>query len=212
MKDSIYCPGQVANIFPYIDFVPEWFLLGGPADGDEAQVFHAKYPQAQAIGWEPNPALYDYQLEAGFPGILRKCALWSDTHDVGVGVLRLGESPDEQQRNRTSSLVRAYTHAGYQAELATLDQMERIHGPFLNAVLWLDIEGSELAALQGGTKLLARGTVRLINLEVFSDQEASLGSFLAIYGYYEAGRWGAQGDARNGGRSWWNAVYAKKGE
>lgn len=204
MTREVYEPGQVRNIFPYVPSGVRWFVIGGPADGDEAQVFKQEFPNVQAVGFEPNEQLLAVQREADFPGMLFPYALW---HEETTRTLII---PDPgRQGDRSASLVKFRTGAGYrevEVKTTTLDLSSAAIGPFRNCVLWLDIEGAELNALVGAHNLLASGQVSVINLEVFSDHEHPIRSYLSGHGYREVHRWGEQVN-RHTLRRWWNAVF-----
>ncbi len=78
----------------------------------------------------------------------------------------------------------------------TLDQLDRMYGRFKDAILWLDIEGMELRALQGAIGLLRRKAVRLINVEIRLDSEETVGAaikeLLTSQGFYEVFHWDRQ--------------------
>src|SRR5207244_11987481 len=59
-----------------------------------------------------------------------------------------------------------YTLSLHDALPISWDRLDGMCGPFDRAVLWLDVEGSELRALRGAARLLARGAVDLVNVEV----------------------------------------------
>lgn len=155
---EIYNPGQVSVLFKHITKDPGWFILGGPADGDEAQVFHAHYPTIQIIGIEPCKLMYDIQIQRGFPGTLLNVGL---SDQEGVGILR--------QNGRMSSMVRDTRGSEEEIPLTTLDALSEEHGPFTDAILWLDIEGMEYRALLGAKRLLHRKDIFLLNLEFMDD-------------------------------------------
>lgn len=60
-------------------------------------------------------------------------------------------------------------HEAYDVQCATLDTILGSYGPFGDAVLlWLDCEGSELAALRGGSEFLK--DVRWLNVELTGEE------------------------------------------
>lgn len=159
----IYNPGQVEVLFKYLEKPPNWFILGGPADGDEAQCFHAQYPTTNIIGLEPCTEFCKYQLRNRFPGILINSGL-SDTD----GTLSM------RHNGRMSSMVRDVQVGDIrQINVMTLDTLSSVYGPFTDAVLWLDIEGMEYQAMLGAVGLLASQSIELINLEFMEDVKTS---------------------------------------
>jgi hypothetical protein len=67
----------------------------------------------------------------------------------------------------------------YEVKTRTLDSLSEVYGPFEDAVLWVDIEGSELDALCGAFNLLKK--VRLINLEAYAHIQLPLINELLTY-------------------------------
>lgn len=191
-----YAHRQVENVFPYMDGVRQ-FLLAGPADGDEAQILHAKYPDVKIWGFEPNVRWLRHQLEIGFPGTLLNYALWHTP-----GILELQINPGENG-DRSASVCRQRSGSIQRVEARTLDDLSAEYGPFEDALLWLDIEGAELGALRGAANLLSR--VLVLNVEIFAD-ETGPGALLRAHGFSEVKRWG---EHRQHGRHWWNAVYRR---
>lgn len=180
----VYEPGQVRNIFPYLDFDPKWFILGGPADGNEAQLFKEKYQSVSVIGLEPNREAFRYQTEVGFPGVLLPYAI-GDYNGRGSFLpctIRGGGLRD---------------NGNYEVDVVTLDALHESHGPFEDAVLWLDIEGHEMEALRGADLLLREKRIRVMNLEIIENRRGittlfdSFASYLNDRGYEYAGHWNA---------------------
>lgn len=153
-----YNPGQFERVVPFLPEPPQWLILGGPADGDEAQTAARLFPGLRVLGVEPLRDACDWQAQNGWPGELLRAALWSTTGKVQIMHGR-GEN----------ALRQSYVTEGVGSEYVkavTLDQLDVDHGPFDKAVLWLDIEGAELEALRGGPRLLASGRVMLVNVEM----------------------------------------------
>lgn len=194
-----YMPGQVRNVFSCVDFVPSWFVVGGPADGDEAQVFCKKYAGCKALGVEPVSAFCNFQHD--FPGELLCGALWSES---GSLLVRAPAAVDEMQKQRSTSAVRPYDGESHQVQAYTLDELHSTR-QFYDAVLWLDVEGAEYQILLGAQEML-KATV-LINLEVFSDEELLFKRLLRKHKFKEVKRWGEQ---TLGMRTMWNAVYRRQ--
>lgn len=64
-----------------------------------------------------------------------------------------------------SLLAGPYANATCEVAVWTLDGFDWRMGCLDRILLWLDVEGSELPALRSGSRLLASGRVRWINLE-----------------------------------------------
>ena len=179
-----YEPGQVKNIFPYIDFKPGWFILGGPADANEAQVFHERYPEAKILGIEPNKEAFEYQQNAGFPGTLLPYALGPA---CGVAFFH-------PNTIRSGWIDKELGSSNYEVEMVTLDSLDQKYGPFQNTVMWLDIDGEdqEIGVLRAATSL---HYVKLMNIEVIEDRHGQTTKFdrfvslLSQRGFRYAGDW-----------------------
>jgi FkbM family methyltransferase len=160
--DEVYSPGQVKVLWPFLRRDPSWFVLGGPANGDEAQCFALRYPtDCRILGIEPSLRMRRHQLEHNFPGTLIAAGL--DKH-VGVRPLH---SPAGAEN--CSSMVRDCGGDVHEVPTTTLDAIDADYH-FANAVLWLDIEGMELPALRGASACLRRGAFELINVEILVDE------------------------------------------
>ncbi len=160
---------QVEVLFEFWKDI-DWFVIGGPADGDEAQAVHARYPNVKCIGFEPNPTYIAHQRVSSFPGEVIAGALWSgfDIKPLCVpegatassgSICRPHDAPDTK---RLSVVIDNET------ECRPLDYFSDFFGPFTNVALWLDLEYAELAALQGAKRLLAHDAIRLINVETYA--------------------------------------------
>lgn len=160
-----YNPGQFRNVVPFVTVPPKVLILAGPADGDEAQVAAERWPGLTVFGFEPFPPMYDWQLAHGWPGEFLSGAALSDA--VGTQTLHL--HPDPATEGRGSSLEQTRGGTTIEVETTTLDALRDAYqfAPG-SAMLWLDIEGHELAALRGGRELFASGAVRYVNVEVLA--------------------------------------------
>ena len=201
MSDAteFYSPGHLATIYPFLNGLPEpeWLLLGGPADANEAQTAREKWPNIKVIGVDPNPNVIAWQKEHGWPeGQPLHCFALSD--QIGLEpVAKWGEGlrstqlycpdPDEP---KTFGQVNALPHV----PSVTWDYLDLVYGPITNAILWMDIERSEYKALQGARGLLERGAILLINVEEMSSHggpEPYIGPYLAQFGFKRVHEWNA---------------------
>lgn len=187
-----YSPGQLKHLERFVRAKPRWLVLGGPSCATEAQTASRLWPGLRVLGVEPNERMIEWQRRRGFPGELLHGALSDASGRVPFfnvqGAAGGFVVPDSGVP--TSVMVPAFT----------LDELETRYGPFEDAVLWLDIEGSELAALRGATDLLTSGRVQILNLE-FCDRNpedgAAVASILAANGYRLADVWNQNSGAHH---------------
>ncbi len=200
---QVYCSGQVCNFLPYVDSTIRWFVIGGPADGDEAQVVRKKRPDLRIFGCEPNPFMYKLQKDSFFPGKLVQVGLWNEPGEM---VLKVPENDDPVQMERSSSLCKFGDEFAkeYTVRVDTLDRLSAEHGPFRKIALWIDIEDAELECLKGACVLLRQKHIKVINAEVYAEREEEMASFLFNCGLEEVHRWG---EMRIGDRKWCNIIY-----
>lgn len=187
----IYEQGQVRHVFPFVRHGTEWFIIGGPADANEAQIFCREFHGVKAVGFEPNKTSLQRQREMDFPGDLHPYALWSERTTMTISVPS-GEWPhDSHQPHRMASVLRPFNDCSetYEVECRTLDDLSDEFGPFTNAFLWIDIEESELECVKGASRLLASGDIYAVNAEVLEFAEADIVNELAKHGFKEVHRW-----------------------
>lgn len=171
-----YHPGQVKVLFPYLHLGIEQFILGGPCDGDEAQVFHEHYPEVSITGFEPNENFYLHQKSIGFPGELYQQALYDSVGEMPFLVMG---APVDDPWGR-GSRIHVQIPDTKQVATTTLDSV--FHpAPSESIALWIDIERSELKALQGAKKLLESGAISVIMLEAMGETIEDLKVLLATY-------------------------------
>jgi FkbM family methyltransferase len=162
--------------------------LGGPADGDEAQLFHEVFPNVLVTGFEPHREFYKYQQRVNFPGALRSEALWNSigehpfydfTGNGGRGS-RMGQGLTEDWLDTDPG-------CSYVVQTTTLDHVF-YPAPEKSLALWIDIERSELIALQGARQLLEAGSFDAILLEAFDEMIDDVRAFLSLYSMREVAR------------------------
>lgn len=197
----IYEPGQVKSIFPYVAEDIKAFVLGGPADGDEAQLFHEQFPSVAIYGFEPNLDYYRHQLAVGFPGKLEQAALSDELSENDFYLLGEGAG-------RSSRLAAEHAPA-YRVKTLTIDSL----GLDVPMALWLDIERSELKALEGAVCTFAAGLVRVVLLEILPDAEKPILEFLDRYDMVEAARVNCHDEYDDAGRTVayrYDGIYVNK--
>lgn len=184
-----YNPGQIEHAVKFITGVPEWFILGGPANGNEAQCAQLLWPNVKILGIEPFYLARNWQLGHGWPAKapLLLAALWSE-----VGEMPLLTQPESAAlRLAQSRLAEPGTDAPM-VSTTTLDALDQEYGPFENAFAWLDIEGAEFAALTGAAGLFSRKAFLALNIEIDRrkpDNADRIHFLMGGYGYRQAGFW-----------------------
>jgi FkbM family methyltransferase len=114
------------------------------------------YPKMKIYGCEPHPVLYQ---------ALQKKFRWP-LLEVAIGSARSATLHAASNDIKVSSLHKAsYANQQFDVEVMTLDEFDRNFSCPDGILLWMDIEGSELDALQSGPELLRSGRVRWLNLE-----------------------------------------------
>lgn len=197
-----YGENQLKVIEPYLSKTPKWLLLGGVADANEAQYAIGRWPKLKVVGVELNPHAVAWQNQHQWPpeAPLITAALWhTEGLQIPVGSISqddlrhglcyhptVGDTPDTPASWAKSPTV-------------TWDGLDQQYGPFEDAILWMDIEGSELEALWGARGILERGSILLINVELIQRHEqpdlfnrpTEVGEFLKTYGFEVAHEWNA---------------------
>lgn len=178
-----YVPLQAAEIVSKLNFTPRWFIDCGPGDGREFDVFKERWPDLYVIGIEPSISAFT-SLQSRFPGILLNVAvsgregrvrLLNPTSSLNASIIR---SPDD------------YSGADG-CQCVTLQTLDRIYGPndaeyrrIENAFVWADIEGSELAMLDGAKEMIKNRQIRGFNLEVHDgENEQRTDTVMTGYGF-----------------------------
>lgn len=187
----IYEENQFTKIVQWLPEPPKWFILGGPADANEAQTAVSIFLDLKVVAVEPLQVNVDWQLENGFPsdGVLVLKALGERSEVVSMFI-----PPSSESSHRASSLDKA--HEGYGTkiwvETTTIDSLNERYGPFDKCLLWLDIEGSEYPALLGASRLLSEGKVIGVNIEVARrdpESAAKIDQLLKSYGLTQSFIW-----------------------
>lgn len=142
------------------------FIVGSPdamydigvGPKSEWKTLSSCFPSMRVFGCEPHPRTRATILERGFPG-----PLWP----VAVGEESSQAILHEPSNNIGGSSLWRLPDAicTYQVDMWSLDRFDTAAGQPDRILLWLDIEGSELAALRSGPKVMTSGRVRWINLE-----------------------------------------------
>lgn len=185
LTSHLYHPGQARQHFiPYLKFTPEWFIELGPGSAVEFLEVREKWPEVKLLGLEPSPVGYQ-AAKARWPadGILLQVAGWECDGLIRLfhpgdllhslcyydGPHVLDDDPLALDNKLEDSVL---------IPARSLDSLDKEYGPFKNAVLWMDIEGSERRVLKGAAKLLKRGAIRAVNVEVRPQYAKVIGDLL----------------------------------
>ncbi len=140
------------------------FHVGVGQYHQEVDVLHAEWPDAKWFGVEPHPKIME-KLQKDYPGGLFEGAV-SDY--VGGGTLHI-----PHRHKDGSSLFEHYQRADeeyskIEVGVTTLDVLfDHPQYNFPHALLWMDCEGNEMAALHGGEKFI-KNHIDVINIEMTS--------------------------------------------
>lgn len=184
--DYDYRPNQCEHHFAlYLNFIPEWFIDLGPASGSEYIDMIRQWPHIKVIALEPSIVGYQSALKR-FPKDkqhrLLNVAAWECD-----GKVRLYHPNDLLHSRLYKAGQEAYDDNPLPVDVEledsivvdcrSVDSLSDQYGPFNNAALWLDVEGSERRALKGAAKLFARRAIRAVNIESrpeYSDEIAKI--------------------------------------
>lgn len=181
---EFYADGQLRTMARMMKGeVPSWFILCGPADGNEAQTAVKEWPGVKVYGIEPNKYAVDFQLANGWPGnYLFNGAVMDYTGYCQI----YGISPDDLRHGRAPE----GDEKGGEVPCWQLDRLDV--GIWKRALLWMDIEGSEAKALRGAELLLSRGVVWWVSVETSTalpDVLAEVEATLTRHGFERVGVW-----------------------
>lgn len=201
---TYYSEGQFSVVYPFLEGkTPRWLILAGPSDGNEAQCAVEKWPDIRVIGLEPNPEALAWQVVNGWPyghvllpHALSNCQGKADfVYEAGKGTRNGSMDSLAVEGNRTNSDARVI-----QVNTITLDYLDSLYGPFLDTIVWMDIEGSELLALQGASNLISRRAVLLWNIEMQNRVPGlmeGVPALLTPHSYKQVHEWNASDTCRD---------------
>ena len=172
-----YNPGQFNVIKDFVTREPEWLILGGPSDGDEAQCARNLWPKLHIIGVEPVLDCISWQFANDWPkdALLLPFALSETCGRTSINIT---------EDLRSASLMPDRPGITQEVSTVTIDRLNKEYGPFQKAILWLDIEGYEYEALQGARKLFNAEAVDIVNVEILHRRPESTADIEDFFAYY----------------------------
>jgi FkbM family methyltransferase len=148
-------------ITKYIKNEPGALYDIGVGPKSEWKVLGDFYKNMSIFGVEANPDMCKEILNSGFNGVLLNKAVSPHPGHIELRLYR-SDGLDASMLQIDGRPV----SKKYSIPTITLDEADSIFGFKDNVILWMDIEGAELMALQSGDNLLKSGRVKWINLEV----------------------------------------------
>jgi len=185
------------TICRYVDVSPAaMYQLGvGLPPKHEAATLSGVYPEMRVFAADPHPEVLLARCREPHYEFLLPVAVGRERC---VTTLQEGDRPDNSSLWFVPGVSTGQTR---KVIVLSLDDFDELAGEQPDILLWMDIEGSELAALQGGRRLMRSGRVKWINLEVREAGrvageagEAEIAEALEEYGYRRALAYNSQFD------------------
>lgn len=174
-------------ITKYIKSPPGALYDIGVGPKSEWKTLGEYYTNMKIFGVEANPRMCESIMGEGFPGILLNNAVFNEP-----GIMELKIYREDGLDASVLPIKSRKISATYLVDCITLDEADIKFGNQDEILLWMDIEGAELAALMSGTSLLNSGRVKWINLEVRENppwdqgcKASEVDSFLVLHGYFK---------------------------
>ncbi len=170
----------------------------GHEPNNEAKAFLQLWPDITIIGLEPDLTIFCDRVKE-YVGTLYPWGLWKESVICEFLISNIpGWSsllkPHDQWINNAKGLD--FTKKVL-ISCVTLDHLDKMLGCPEDIFLWMDIEGSEFNALQGGKSVLESGRVKWIDVEVSRRPrrlgepcEDMISKYLARYGYRKVMKYG----------------------
>lgn len=147
-----------------IEFTPELVcLVGVGVHHEEVDCMREAWPNIELYGFEPHPDTYK-SINKSFPGRLFPCAM---SNEVGLKIL-YSKSKHKDGASIFQKIIEKdrLECEEFEIDVSTLDRIfNSIHFTNRNGLLWLDCEGNELAALEGGKQFIDN-CISVINVEL----------------------------------------------
>jgi len=121
------------------------------------------WPDIELYGFEPHPNTYK-AVNDTFPGRLFPCAI---SNEVGLRIL-YSKSKHKDGASLFQKIIEKdrLECEEFEVDVTTLDRLfKSIHFANRNGLLWLDCEGNELAALEGGKQFIEH-CISVVNVEL----------------------------------------------
>jgi len=147
------------TISKFISEPPDLMLDVGVGPKSEYLSLASVYPNMKIVGFEPHPFRFISVLRK-FNGLLLPYAIWDKNETVEI----YSNTEEAAMFDPPSCFRYNDSQVSVSMEAKTLDWVLDYMGDFKNILLWMDIEGAELKALQGAPKTLDR--VKYINVEL----------------------------------------------
>lgn len=152
---------SVVEFLTVLDWEPKSvYMVGVGLHHEEVDVMRETWGREFCLyAFEPNPSLYK-EVSKTFPGRIRDFAI---SNYQGVGCLH----SKDRWRDGSSLFPKSVNPEQYQeilVEVTTLDHLRCIMPADPPGLLWLDCEGSELHALEGGEEFIEE-RIQVINIE-----------------------------------------------
>jgi FkbM family methyltransferase len=174
-------------ISQFIEKSPEAMFDIGVGPKSEYLTLGRRYPNMKIYGFEPCRVRFE-RLVPKFPGILMPYAAWDENAELKLHRktkdAKFGDAPTIFNQGRNKLKISESVSA------RTLDWLDDQLGNLDRILLWMDIEGAEMKALMGATRMLKDQRIKWLNLEVrpkpkreIIPSEDDITGFLKIFGY-----------------------------
>lgn len=160
--------GAVVQYAAELDWTPTAIVqVGVGLNCHEVGMLREAFPEASFTGYEPSKKNFN-SVKPNYPGTLHRLALADYT---GSG--QLNKRPRHADGASLCQIDGA--KSAETVVVWTLNRCHQEHGPFYNALLWLDCEGRELQVLQAADDVLPH--VLMVNVEITTRTDKRAGDW-----------------------------------